>query len=226
MKNILQKLFPKSFANSRIEDLEVSWNLEILGFERGKRKILHQRTHNIVVNTGRQFICENIAASSLSPGGFVRHQNTVVRYIGFGIGGTRQNNPAANSSPLSDAYPAGYGGTNTQTDTSTAVGRLERPVLATASDWMVQVAAPATFPDATSVQWVASFGQTDLNIAPHTSVPLSEIGLYKSSADPTLPNGGAGTYPGPTSNLVAYDTFDTLNKTAFFALLARWTWRF
>lgn len=218
-------LWQKMWRARRIEDIEVSWNLEILGFERGKRKVLHQRTHNIVVNTGRQFICENLAAQSFSPGGFVRHQNTVIRYIGFGIGGTRQNNPSAGTSPLSDAYPAGYGGTNAQTDTSTAVGLLERPVLATASSWMTEVASPATFPDATSVQWVASFSQGDINVAPHSSIPLSEIGLYKSSADPTLPNGGAGTYPGPTGHLAAYDTFDTLNKTAFFSLLARWTWR-
>lgn len=220
-KSIWQKLF----QSSRIEDIEVKWNLEILGFERGKRKVLHQRTHNIVVNTGRQFICENLAAQSLSPGGFVRHQNTVIRYIGFGIGGNRQNSPSAGSSPLSDVYPAGYGGTNDQTDDDTSVGILERPVLATATHWMTEVAAPATFPDATSVQWVASFGQADINIAPHTSIPLSEIGLYKSSADPELPNGGAGAYPGPTGHLAAYDTFDTLNKTAFFSFLARWTWR-
>lgn len=221
MTNLWQKLW----RSRRIEDVEVRWNLEILGFERGKRKILHQRTHNIVVNTGRQFICENLAAQSFSPGGFVRHQNTVIRYIGFGIGGTRQNSSSAGTSPLSDTYPAGYGGTNAQTDTSTAVGLLERPVKATATDWMVEVAAPATFPDATSVQWVASFAQGDINVAPYSSIPLSEIGLYKSSADPTLPNGGAGTYPGPTGHLAAYDTFDTLNKTAFFSFLARWTWR-
>ncbi len=33
--------------------IEVNWNLEILGFERGKRKFLHQRTHNVIVNNGR-----------------------------------------------------------------------------------------------------------------------------------------------------------------------------
>lgn len=221
MKNLWQKLFHQR----KPEDVDVSWNLEILGFERGKKKILHQRTHNIVVNTGRQFICENLSAASFSSGGFTRHQNTVVRYIGFGIGGTRQNNPAAGTSPLSDTYPAGYGGTNAQTDTSVAVSAIERPVLATASLWMSEVAAPATFPDATSVQWSASFGQSDINVAPYTSVPLSEIGLYKSSAVPTLPNGGAGAYPGPGGHMVAYDTFDTLNKTAFFSIIARWTWR-
>lgn len=221
MKNILQKLF----GSPRVEDIAVTWNLEILGFERGKRKILHQRSHNIVVNSGRQFICENLSAASFSPGGFTRQQNTVIRYIGFGIGGTRQNNPAAGSSPLSDTYPSGYGGTNTQTDIDVTVGILERPVLATDTRWLTEVAAPATYPDATSVQWIASFGQADINVSPYFSVPLSEIGLYKSSADPLLPNGGAGTYPGPTGHLAAYDTFDTLNKTAFFSLIARWSWR-
>jgi hypothetical protein len=205
--------------------IEVKWNLEILGFDRGKKKVLHQRTHNIVVNAGRQFICEAISASVLSAGGFTRTQNHVVRYIGFGIGGTRQNNAAAASAPLSTAYPSGYGGTNAQTDTDVTVGRLERPVKYSSTHWLKEVVAPATYPDATTVRWESSFGQTEINIAPYDSVPLSEIGLYKSSADPTLPNGGAGTYPGPTGHMIAYDTFDTLNKTGFFTMVARWSWR-
>jgi hypothetical protein len=206
--------------------IEVGWNLEILGFDRGKRRVLHQRTHNIVTNTGRQFIAENLAAAAFSGGGFTRQQNTVVRYVGLGIGGTRQNAPAALQAPLSDAYPGGYGGSNNQTDIDVSVARLERPVRATESAWMKQVGAPASFPSANAVTWVAQFDAVDVNLTPHTVMPISEVGLYSSGADPAQPNGAAGTYPGGSGFLVAYDTFISLPKTGYWSLLVRWTWKF
>jgi len=208
------------------EELEVKWNLEIDLFERGKRRLWHQRQHNIVVNTGRQMICEVITPSSLGPSSFTRTQDTVVRYIGFGIGGTRQNNPAAASAPYSSSYPTGYGGTNAQTDTDVTVSRLERPVAVTADPiWMQQISTPGTFPTATATRFIAVFGQTDINFGGFTSVPLSEIALYKSSADPTLPNGSAGAYPGAGGHTMAYDTFDTISKTGLFSIEVRWEFR-
>jgi hypothetical protein len=210
---------------SNDDRLEVKWNLEILGFDRGKRRILHQRTHNIVVNNGRQFIVEALSASAFGGGGFTRVQNHVVRYIGVGIGGTRQSASEASNSPLADTYPDGYGGANIQTDEDLTVSRLERPVKATPSLWLKQVAAPPAFPSATSVTYSALFDAADLNLAPHVQMPISEIGLYSSGADPAQPNGGSGTYPGATSHMIAYDTFITLHKTGFWALLVNWTWQ-
>jgi hypothetical protein len=205
--------------------LELKWNLEILGFDRGKRRILHQRTHNIVVNNGRQFLAEVISAASFASG-FTRQQDAVVRYVGFGIGGSRQAAPEAATTPLSDAYPGGYGGANAQTDADVTVSRLERPVKATASSWLKQVAAPATFLTATSVRWSTIFDVTDINLAPITSMPISEVGLYTNLADPTLPNGGTGAYPGATNHMIAYDTFQSLYKTGFWSLQVNWTWQF
>lgn len=208
------------------EDIQVRSNLQITLYDRGKKRKHFQATHNIIVYGGRTFLIENIAAQSFSGAGFTRHQNTVVRYIGFGIGGTRQNSADAVSSPLSDAYPGGYGGTNVQTDIDRNVGRLERPVLASAGLWMKEVATPATFLSVSEVQWTTTFGQLDINLAPHTAMPLSEVAMYKSSADPALPNGGAGAYPGPTGQTLAYDTFDTFHKNAAFTAVVQWAWRF
>jgi hypothetical protein len=208
----------------RNETIEVKWNLEILGFDRGKRRVLHNRTHNIVVNNGRQFIVENLSASAFGVGTFTRAQNSVVRYMGLGIGGNRQAAPEASTAPLSSAYPTGYAGTNAQTDIDLTVSRLERPVKATPSLWLKQVAAPATYPSAKSVTWSCLFDAADLNLTPIASMPVSEIGLYSSAANPALPNGGAGAYPGTTSAMVAYDNFFHLYKTGFWSLLARWTW--
>jgi hypothetical protein len=206
--------------------IEVNWNLEIDLFERGKRRRWHQRTHNIVVNTGKQFLAESITPSSLSPGGFVRTQSAVVRYIGFGIGGSRQSDPAASTSPLSDISPSGYGGTNTQTDTDPTVAILERPVEVSSGLWMREITTPGTFPTASSTRFIAAFGAGDINFGSFTSVPLSEIGLYSSAADPTLPNGSAGAYPGAGGSLLAYDTFNSIAKTGLFSIEVRWEWRF
>ena len=208
------------------EDIEVRSNLEILGFDRGKKRVLAHLLHNIVVTNGRKFLCENVAAASFAGASFTRQQNTVVRYIGFGIGGNRQTEPAATTPPLSSTYPTGYGGTNAQNDVTVGVGGLERPVLATATHWMKEVAAPATFLSDSEVQWQATFDQLDLNLAPYTEMPISEIMMYSSAADPTLPNGVAGTYPGGAGAGLAYDVFDSFNKHGAFSVLVKWAWRF
>lgn len=211
----------------KIQDaIEVKWNLQIDLYERGKKRPWHHRTHNIVLNTGRQMFCELITASSFSGASYVRHQDSVVRYIGFGIGGVMQNNPAALASPYSDPYPTGYSGTNVQTDTDVTVSRLERPVQVSPDVWMRQVSTPGTFPTATSTRFIATFAEADLNFGSFTSVPISEIGLYKSSADPSLPNGAAGAYPGAGGHTVAYDTFNTISKTGVFSIQVLWELRF
>lgn len=205
------------------ERLELRWNIEIDLIERGKRKRWHQRTHNIVVNSGRQFILETITPQTLGPSSFTRHQDQVVRYIGFGIGGTKQNSSAAFSSPYSDAYPAGYGGTNAQTDSDVTVSILERPVQVTnAPLWMREISTPGTFPTATSTRFIAVFSDSDIAFGSFTSVPLSEIALFKGSADTSLPNGSAGSYPGTGGHMIAYDTFDTISKTGNFSIEVRW----
>lgn len=210
------------------ETVKISWNLEVLVHTRAGWLRHHQRTHNIVTNTGRQFLAESITASLFGPGTFVRHRDEVIRYIGFGIGGNRQTNPAAGSSPLADAYPAGYGGTNTQTDVDVTVAGLERPVLVSLGPdlWMKEVVAPGTFPTPLQTTFIATFGQTEINVGPHAAMPLSEIALYTSGADPALPNGSAGPYPGAGGYAVAYDNFNDLQKTGLFDIQVRWTWRF
>jgi hypothetical protein len=208
------------------ERFELTWNLEILGFDRGKKRSLLSRTHNIVINNGRQFVMEVISASAFSAGaGFTRAREAVVRYVGFGIGGTRQIAPEAATTPLSDNYPAGYAGGNDQTDADVTVTRLERPVKASPAAWLKQIAAPPVYPTPTSVRWTAFFDEADINLAPVISMPVAEVGLYSSLADPSLPNGGTGAYPGATNHMLAYDTFQTIYKTGFLSLQVNWTWQ-
>lgn len=197
-------------------------NIEIDVRERGKI-VQRERTHNIVTNIGRQFLAEVIVSDTPSPV-ITRHQDTVVRYCGWGIGGNRQVSPSISDNP---PFSVDYPGLNTQTDTDLTVSGLQRPVRVTVAPlWMREIASPATFPSATSVRFVTNFSETDLNYGAYASVPLSEIGLFSSAADPSLPNGASGAYPGAGGLILAYDTFNTINKTGLFSIEVRWEFRF
>lgn len=210
---------------NKADPIELKWNLQISLDDGYSNRLWHQRTHNIVVNTGRQFLSEVITPATLGAGTFTRTQDTVVRYIGFGIGGDRQNSSDALISPWSDAYPAGYGGTNLQPDDDVTVAQLERPVLSSAGLWLKQISTPGTFPT-NGTTFTATFLRADVNLGAFSSMPLSEIGLFLSSADPALANGGAGAYPGGTGHMIAYDTFDTISKTGGFQITVNWTFSF
>lgn len=215
-----------------LEDIEVSTNIELLVRERGKI-VSRRETHNIITNIGRQFLAEVITPATLGPGAaFTRTSNQIIRYIGFGIGGDRQTDAAAAAAPYSTDYP----GTNTQTDTDLTVAGLERPVaisgtlntpgVPSPAVWLKEITTPPTYPSATSTQFTALFTETDLNIGTYSSVPISEIGLFRGDADVSLPNGAAGAYPGAGGLMVAYDTFNSLSKTGLFSIEVRWQFRF
>lgn len=205
------------------EDIPCVWNLAIDLIEEDGRVLEHHRSHNIVTNAGRQFMAEVITPATLAGAGFTRTNNEIVRYIGFGIGGSRQSSSLASSAPLSVDYP----GTNVQTDIDVTVNALERPVRVTAAPlWMREISTPGTFPLATSTRFIATFGQTDISYGSYTQVPLSEIGLFKSDADPSLPNGTLGAYPGAGGQVIAYDTFAPITKTGLFSIQVRWEFRF
>lgn len=204
---------------SIVELIEVQSNLELTLRERGK--ITQRREgHNIWLNTGRIYLAQLIAYSSMSP--LTPEINNRVRYMGLGIGGNRQLAPAvAGNAPL-DVYV----GTNAQTDTDPTVTTLERPVRISggtdtypglAGDvWLGQIQAPALHPTPSEVTFKRLFTQLDINYTPYLTVPLSEVMLYTNAANPLVYNNTG----------IAYDTFDTLSKTDAFELEIAWTIRF
>jgi hypothetical protein len=208
----------------QIQDtIEVKQNLFLTMRERGK--IVQRREgHNIWVDLGREYLASLIAAVSFGP--LVTERDDRIQHMGLGIGGNRQLAlPTANSPPLSTAYP----GTNSQTDTDPTVTTLERPVRISGTTtgpgdpysptdrWLGQIQAPATHVAPTEVTFIRLFTSTEVSYSSFTTVPLSEIGLFTSSA---APQGQ------PFNTLVAYDTFDTLSKTNAFELQVDWTSRF
>lgn len=202
------------------EDLEVKSNLLLTMRERGKI-VARREGHNIWVSLGSEYLAERISLQSYDPD--VPYNNYHLKYMGLGIGGTAQKAlDTANNPPISGPYV----GTNDQVDTDLTVTTIERPVRVSGSEsaypgvagdaWVGLIGSsdPNTVPTQTTLR--RTFTQSEINYGSFVSVPLSEIGLFLSSADPE-------NYQ---NLLVAYHTFDTLMKTAAFSLEVIWTIRF
>lgn len=205
------------------ETVEVKNNLKITARERGKL-VQRREGHNIWVDLGREYLASLIALVSYGPD--TPERNDRIKYMGFGIGGTRQVAPGvANVAPMSVVYP----GTNLQTDLDPSVTTLERPVRVSgtttspagpynpADVWLGTIQAPAIHNTATQVTFRRLFTQTEISYSTFTTVPLSEVMLFTSAATPIGQ---------PLNTGVAYDTFDTISKTGALELEVEWTVRF
>jgi hypothetical protein len=202
------------------EPLQVRSNLVLTLRERGK-KVTQVVGHNIWLNLGREFIVQLISYSAFGPD--TAYRNDRIKFMGVGIGGNKQIAPAiANNTPISTAYP----GTNTYVDTDATITSLERPVRVTGGSsgppysnpsdvWLGRIQAPPTFPSATEVTYRRVFSQAEISYSPFDVVPLSEIGLFTSAANPSIYN----------NSPVAYDTFPTIAVTTAFDLEVAWTIR-
>lgn len=205
------------------ETVEVKNNLRLIARERGKI-IARRDGHNIWVDLGREYLAHLIALTSYGPD--VPERNDRIKYMGFGIGGTRQIAPGvANAAPMSTAYP----GLNAQTDLDPTVTTLERPVRISGSTtipsgpynpadvWLGTIQAPPIHSTTTQVTFRRLFTQTEVSYSSFTTVPLSEVMLFTSAANPIGQ---------PFNTGVAYDTFDTISKTGALELEVEWTVRF
>lgn len=205
----------------RVSDkVEIKQNLSIICRERGK--IVERRDgHNIWLDLGREYLAKVVALQSYGPD--VPFTNARIKYFGFGIGGTRQLAlSTANSSPISPPYV----GSNTQTDSDPTVLALERPVRVAGSTsaypglvgdaWIGRItsADPLTVPKQVTFRRI--FTQLEISYGPYISVPLSEVAMFTSDADPE-------NYQ---NNPVAYDTFDTISKTSAVDIEVIWTLHF
>lgn len=203
-----------------LETIEVKQNLILTARERGKI-VARREGHNIWLNLGREYLAQLIAYSSMT--GPTAERDDRIRYMGVGVGGNRQVTlGVANSAPIVTAYP----GTNVQTDSDLTLQHLERPVRVNGSEdpypgqgadeWIGQVQAPATHPLATQTTFSRIFTTSDVSYGSFVSVPLSEIMLFTGSANKNVYNNTG----------IAYDTFDTISKTAAIEFEANWTIRF
>lgn len=209
------------------EGIQVKSNLILTARERGKI-VARREGHNIWLDIGREYLASIICYLNFTdPINPAPERNDRVRYMGLGLGGTRQTSMGvANSSPMTPAYS----GSNSQDDISPGVSRIERPVRVTggtddwehdsyadpSNRWLGQVQAPVYHPTVTQSVFKRLFSEFEVSYAPFLSVPLSEIALFTGLADVTAYNNAP----------LAYDTFDTISKTSAFSLEIDWAIRF
>ena len=232
------KQFIGRFRGSRLLKHESVWGTQrvsLIARERGKI-VARRESDNVVVNAGRtwlrglvsaqsypELIPPTVAATDMNVNAFdpatdVQTQSKYrPRYIAFGVGGTMQT-----------TTPPGAG---TFTEVVTVTG-LEAPVeyLRGATTWyMAQVQDQDLTntdyaPDAYSIRFRRIAGLTDISYAAQptygVNVPLSEVGLFLSSAVPTV------TTSGSPAGFCAYNTFSTITKTPLITVEVIWEWRF
>jgi len=204
-----------------VDRIEVKQNVKLFARERGKL-VDRREGANIFLDLGREWLTRLISLSSFDPD--VPVGTDRIKYMALGIGGTAQLAlPTANAAPITPPYT----GPNAQTDDDPTVTTLERPVRVSGSTgaypglagdaWAGLIQAPPdylTVPH--EVTFTRVFTEVEVSYGPFLSVPLSEVGLLTSAANPE-------NYQ---NTLVAYETFDTLSKTSAVALEVVWTLRF
>jgi hypothetical protein len=207
-------------------------------------KVVDRREgHNVVVDLGRQYLAEMLGFTSQDPD--VVERSDRVKYMGFGVGGSQQSNPAVSAAPFSTTYPAGSD-PNTTTGTehdhlfpSKPLGSvggvimtLERPVRIAGGSasypgdpgdqWLSTAQSPyfiTTHPSLIETRFHAFFDASagDFLYGPYSSMPLSEAGLFTSAAT------ALGV---PFNQLVAYHNFATIVLSPQSELEVIWDVRF
>jgi hypothetical protein len=204
------------------ENFNISANVVVRAYEDGV--LAHTReSHNVFVNTGRAWLAKMLGASDYSVDPPTPHATEKVAYIGLGCGGALQTD-------------ANFANTQPETVTVTA---LEDPIPVSQTGggvktWLKKVldqSYPSNvfFPGDFRTAFIADFVESEVSYALSTSytsgilvgtnAPVSEAGLYLSTANPAL------VTPTDVNRLVAYNTFSAIPVTPNTVLRVNWELR-
>tara|TARA_R110002126_G_scaffold43108_6_gene123802 strand:+ start:131 stop:790 length:660 start_codon:yes stop_codon:yes gene_type:complete len=214
------------------DDLGLHFNVRITARENGKLiRSSTRESHNVFVNGGRAWVTQILGSSDYGQTPPTAHIRSKIKYIGFGCGGALQSdNQFANTrteivsvDALEDAIPYSVTG---------GVSTFLKAVANQAQDTI-------SFPDSYRARFIVTVLESEISYVgsttrislrePGLSVPVSECGLYLSSAAPTFTTGGGGlgseADPSSANGLVAYNTFEPIPVTPNTVLRAIWELR-
>lgn len=206
----------------------VRFNVKVGAYK--DNKLIDQRqSHNVMTNTGRNWLSRLVGASDYSTTPPLAHTTDKVAYVGLGCGGALQTDPLLPKS---------------QTELVT-VEALEDPipfsVASNVSTYLKKVNdqnanSSVYFPGSFRSRFIIDVAETEIsytgsttsvsNVNVGTSVPISEAGLYLSSAQPTWDGGSLGADPSGPNSLVCYNIFDPIFVTPNVVLRVEWELRF
>jgi hypothetical protein len=174
-----------------VEQISIGCNVRLSTFDAKTGKLKEQREdHNVLTNAGRTWLrnlCGFADSSAIDGSGYIEGAGNVLTseraaYMAFGVGG------ALSAAPY-------Y---RTQEELVT-VDSLEDFVLYDASNYLVivenQSSGNKSFPNAHTLRLAVTIPESKVSYVGNTSksgnvvgtnVPISEVGLYLSGADPTL----------------------------------------
>jgi len=216
-----------------LDKLDPTINIAI-GVYKDKKLVDQRFGHNVVTNVGRQWLAMLVGSDDYSTDPPSPHITSKIGYIGFGCGGALQTN---------SLFVTG------QTELVT-VTALQDPVplhiaLGGERYYLKQVDDQANnsvyFPGDFRTRFIVDVAESELsftnnttrvsNVAVGTSVPISEAGLYLTTAKPTftheaLPPLAGEADPSQPNQLVAYNIFDPIVVTPNVILRVEWELRF
>ncbi len=195
-------------------------NVVVRAYEGGQ--LVHVReSHNVFVNTGRAWLAKQLGASNYAVDPPTPHSTEKVAYIGLGCGGALQTD-------------ANFANTQPETVTVTA---LEDPIPVSETGgtktWLKKVLNQSTgdvfFPGDFRTAFIVDFVESEVsyalsrthtsNVLVGTNAPVSEAGLYLSTAKTALPD------PTVVNRLAAYNSFSPIPVTPNTVLRVVWELR-
>ena len=195
-------------------------------------KLIDKRlSHNVVTNTGRAWLSQLVGSGDYSQDPPLPHNTDKIGYIGFGCGGALQTdqNFAIGQSEMV---------TVTHIQDPVPIADLaggEKLYLKRVSD---QAQSSVFFPGDFRTRFIVDLAEGELSypgnatrISGHvvgTSVPITEAGLYLTSAGPSFNDGAntPGADPAGPNGMVAYNVFDPIFVTPNVVLRVEWELRF
>jgi hypothetical protein len=216
------------------DKLDPEFNVVLAVYSKDDGELLETRyIHNIFTNTGRTWLSRLVGSDDYSQVPPNPHTQAKIMYIGFGCGGALQhdNQFATGQTELVTV-------TALQDPVPLAEDAGQRLYLKQVDD---QANSSIYFPGDFRTRFVVDIAEDELsfpgnktrvsNVDVGTSVPISEAGLYLSTADPRFnheltPADPEQADPAAPNYLVAYNIFDPITITPNVILRVEWELRF
>lgn len=197
-------------------------------------KLIEERFgHNVFTNTGRQWLAKIIGSDNYSQDPPSPHNTDKIKYIGFGCGGALQSNTdfATGQTELVTV-------TSIQDPIPVSVDFDQRLYLKQVDN---QTNDSVYFPGDFRTRFICDIAEDELSFAGNitrvsnvqvgTSVPITEAGLFLSSANPRFTHEANPPLPdeadpASANYLVAYNIFDPIHITPNVILRVEWEIRF
>jgi len=209
-----------------IENLPIEYNVRISVIRDGD-VIDRRESHNVLTNTGRAWLARLVGASAYPNGDPTPHTAAKIKFIGLGCGGSLQTQ-------------AGF---IKQQSATVTVSNLEDPVPFKPDQlgknfYLKQVIPQATnttfFPSDFRTKFMVEVAETEISyegsttagslVSVGTNVPISEAGLYLSTA-----TDGGRVLPANAKSIgemVCYDVFSPVFITPNVMVRIEWELRF